>query len=195
MVEDTGPTEKEKPNDALAEQKEEQGEPQSLSNGETNGLEELKERIQQLTEEAEQLRDKWLRAVAELDNFRKRSAREREELLRQVQGDVIKEFLPILDNLQRALAHSNNQDGQPGLLEGIKMIERQFSNTLERLGVTPIEALHQAFDPGRHEAMIQVETEEFEPNVVVEELERGYLWHDRLLRPAKVAVSKRKETS
>ncbi len=156
-------------------------------------LEELKRKVEEATALAEELKDKWLRAAAELENFKKRSLREREEMIRQAQESLVREFLPILDNLQRALAHADNQDGAAGLVEGIKMIERQFSSTLERLGVTPIEALHRAFDPGHHEAMIQVESDDYEPNTVVEELEKGYLWHDRLLRPAKVAVSKRKE--
>lgn len=156
-------------------------------------VEELRRHLEEAKAEAEQLRDRWMRAAAELDNFKKRSVREREELLKQAQEVLIREFLPILDNLQRALAHANNQDGPAGLVEGIQMIERQFLSVLDRLGVTPMETLYQAFDPGRHEAMMRVESEDHEPNIVVQELEKGYLWHDRLLRPAKVAVSKRKE--
>lgn len=156
-------------------------------------IEVLRKDLQEAKVEAEQLKDRWMRAAAELENFKKRSARDREELLRQAQERVIKEFLPVLDNLQRALAHANNQEGTEGLLEGIQMIEKQFISALERLGVSPMEVLHQAFDPGKHEAMMQVETEEYEPNTVVQELEKGYLWNDRLLRPAKVAVSKRKQ--
>lgn len=156
-------------------------------------IEVLRKELQEAKGEAEQLRDRWMRAVAELENFKKRSARDREELLRQAQERVMREFLPVLDNLQRALAHANNTEGTEGLLEGIQMIERQFISALERLGVTPMEVLHQAFDPGKHEAMMQVESEEHEPNTVVQELEKGYLWQDRLLRPAKVAVSKRKQ--
>lgn len=155
-------------------------------------IEVLQKDLQEAKGEAEQLKDRWMRAAAELENFKKRSVREREELLKQAQERVVREFLPVLDNLQRALAHANNTEGAGGLLEGIQMIERQFLSALERLGVTPMEVLHQAFDPGRHEAMIQVESEEHEPNTVVQELEKGYLWHGRLLRPAKVAVSKRK---
>ena len=156
-------------------------------------IEGLRQSLEETKSQAEQLRDRWMRAVAELDNFKKRSAREREELSRQAQERILRELLPVLDNLQRALAHANNQEGKAGLLEGIQMIERQFLSALERLGVTPMEVLHQSFDPGRHEAMMQVESEEHEPNTVVQELEKGYMWSDRLLRPAKVAVSKRKD--
>ncbi len=155
-------------------------------------MEALRRDLQEAKTQMEQLRDKWMRAVAELDNFKKRSARDQEELLRHAQEKVFREFLPILDNLQRALVHANNTQSKEGLLEGIQMIERQFISALERLGVTPMEVLHQAFDPARHEALMQVESEEHEPNTVVQELEKGYLWKERLLRPAKVAVSKRK---
>ncbi len=157
-------------------------------------IEDLRKELEEAKAESEQLRDRWMRAAAELENFRKRSIREREEFLRHAQERVVRELLPVLDNLQRALAHANNMEGTQGLLEGIQMIERQFLSALERLGVTPMEVLHQAFDPLRHEAMMQVESEEHEPNTVVQELEKGYLWNDRLLRPAKVAVSKRKQT-
>jgi len=156
-------------------------------------METLRKDLQEAKQEAEQLKDRWMRAAAELDNYKKRSLRDREDLLRQAQERVIREFLPVLDNLQRALAHANNRESTEGLLEGIQMIERQFLSALEKLGVTPMEVLHQTFDPGKHEAMMQVESEEHEPNTVVQELEKGYLWQDRLLRPAKVAVSKRKQ--
>lgn len=156
-------------------------------------MEVLRKELQEAKSQAEQLKDRWMRAAAELENFKKRSVRDREELLRQAQERVLREFLPVLDNLERALAHANNTEGTEGLLEGIQMIQRQFLSALERLGVTPMEVLHQAFDPGKHEAMMQVESEEYEPNTVVQELEKGYLWQDRLLRAAKVAVSKRKQ--
>lgn len=187
MDENLTPAPEEKAAQPPQEVQEEAGEPINAE------LEELKKRFAEVAAQAEELKDKWLRAAAELENFKRRSLREREEMIRQAQESLIREFLPILDNLQRALAHANNQDGPAGLVEGIRMIERQFSSTLERLGVVPIEALHRAFDPGHHEAMVQVESEEYEPNTVVEELEKGYLWRDRLLRPAKVAVAKRKE--
>lgn len=156
-------------------------------------VEELRRLLREAKAEGDQLRDRWMRAAADLDNFRKRSVREREELLRQAQERVIRDFLPVLDNLQRALAHAGNHADPRGLVEGIQMIERQFISVLEKLGVTPLDALNQTFDPGKHEAVMQVESEEHEPNTVVHELEKGYLWQDRLLRPAKVAVSKRKE--
>jgi molecular chaperone GrpE len=144
--------------------------------------------------EAEQLRDRWMRAVADLENFRKRSSKEREDFLKFACESLIRDLLPILDNLQRAIAHGGDPNGHANLLEGIQMVERQFNGVLERLGVVPIQSLNREFDPSRHEAMLQVESGGHKPNTIVQELEKGYLLHDRLLRPAKVAVSKRTQT-
>jgi len=154
----------------------------------------LKRRVSQLEEEVEQLRDKWMRAVADLDNFKKRSTREREEYFKYGNEELLRGMLPVVDNLQRALNHAENHDNREALMEGVQMTLRQFLSVMERFGVAQIDALHQPFDPSRHEALMQVESPDHEPNTVVQELEKGYLLHDRLLRPAKVAVSKRTQT-
>jgi molecular chaperone GrpE len=153
--------------------------------------EELKRKVEELQSELEQLRDKWLRAVAELDNMKKRVERDRHELIKFANEELLKQILPVVDNLERAIHHAEKSEDKKALLEGVRMIHRQFITVLENLGVKPIEALHQPFDPSKHEAMMQVESNEHEPNTVVEELEKGYLLHDRLLRPSKVAVSKK----
>jgi molecular chaperone GrpE len=154
-------------------------------------LEALRKEIEQSRQEADQLRDRWMRAAADLENYRKRSAREREELARFAHEGLLKELLPILDNLGRALDHGDNPQAQDGMLEGVRMVQRQFAAALERAGVTPIVALNQPFDPALHEAVMQVDSAGHEPNMVVQEMERGYRLHDRLLRPSKVAVSRR----
>jgi molecular chaperone GrpE len=153
----------------------------------------LKGEVARLQGEMEQTKDRWMRAVAELENYKKRSAREMEESCRYGNERLLKEVLPILDSMERALAHAQNAENGETFLEGIQMIHRQFLSILERFGVRSVNALNEPFDPSRHEAMIQVESSAHAPNTVVQELEKGYLIHDRLLRPAKVAVSKRSE--
>jgi len=149
-------------------------------------MEELRRAKEEAQSESEQMRDRWMRAVADLDNYKKRASRERDDFFKYANENVAREFLPILDNLQRALAHQKDGNDQRGFLEGIEMIERQFLAALEKMGVTPIQALNQPFDPSRHEAMLQVESGECEPNTVVQELERGYMLHDRLDRKSVV---------
>ncbi|MGQ9655864.1 MAG: nucleotide exchange factor GrpE [Thermodesulfobacteriota bacterium] len=154
----------------------------------------LKQQVNQLKGEVEQLRDKWMRAVADLENFKKRSAREREDYCKYASEELLREMLPVVDNLERALNHAGDHEKEEALTEGIQMTLRQFLSVMEKFGVARIQALHEPFDPSRHEAVMQVESADHQPNTVVQELERGYLLHDRLLRPAKVAVSKRTQT-
>jgi molecular chaperone GrpE len=153
-------------------------------------LQELKEEVHRLKDEVEDYKDRWMRAAAELDNVKKRASRDQADLMKFANERLLKEILPILDNLERALDHSREQENLKALVEGIEMIQRQFLAVLERFGVRPIDALNQPFDPSVHEAMMQVESEQHEPNIVIQELEKGYWLHDRLLRPSRVTVSK-----
>ena len=138
--------------------------------------------------------DRFLRQVAELDNVKKRSAREREEISRFANEALIKDLLPVVDNLERAVAHaSGGANGKP-LVEGVEMILKGLLDVLAKHGVTQISAAGQSFDPSKHEAMAQVESESHEPNSVVEELHKGYTLRDRLLRPALVSVAKSSKT-
>lgn len=153
-------------------------------------LQTLKQEVRRLQAEVEDYKDRWMRAAAELDNVKKRVSRDKADLMRFANERLLKEILPILDNLERALDHSKERENLKALVEGIEMIQRQFVAVLESFGVRPIDALNQPFDPSVHEAMMQVESEQHEPNTVIQELERGYWLHDRLLRPSRVAVSK-----
>ena len=148
------------------------------------------EEIEKYRQEAEEYKDRWLRAVAELDNFRKRAAREREELIRYGNENVLREMIVIVDNLERAFNHANESVNSESIIEGIKRIVDQFSVALKKFGVEPINATGAPFDPHLHEAVMQVESSELQPNTVAEEFEKGYLLSDRLLRPAKVSVVK-----
>jgi molecular chaperone GrpE len=143
--------------------------------------------------DADQWRDRFLRKAAEFENYRKRSDRERAEASTLVMSSIIEEFLPILDGCERALKSFREETGQAATLrkyrEGVELIYKQLVDTINRLGVTPIEAKGRKFDPHFHEAVTRQETLEFEDNTVIEELRRGYLFKDRLLRPAQVVVA------
>jgi molecular chaperone GrpE len=134
--------------------------------------------------------DKFLRAAADLDNYRKRVARERDELIRSTRESVISTLLPALDNLERALDHS--EDGTP-LHEGLLQVQKQFQRALAEFGLSEIIAKPgDPFDPAIHEAVSQIESAEHPEGTIVEQLHSAYKIADRLLRPARVVVSKGK---
>lgn len=135
--------------------------------------------------------DLYLRARADLENYRKRSQREKEELSRFANENLLREILPVMDNLERALDHARQGAADnSGLVQGVEMTLSQFQRVLEKFGVTPITSLGTLFDPARHEALGQLESVDQAPNTVVQELQKGYLLNDRLLRPAMVMVAK-----
>jgi molecular chaperone GrpE len=134
--------------------------------------------------------DLYLRERAEMENFRKRTQREKEESRLFARKELLLEVLPVLDNLERALGHAGQNGESQGLLEGVTMTAAQFRKVIEDLGARPITAVGAPFDPNLHQAMGQVETVEQPPGTVVSEFQRGYLLQDRLLRPALVMVAK-----
>jgi molecular chaperone GrpE len=153
----------------------------------------LRESLAAQRQAAERLQERLLRIHAEFENYKRRMARERVEFLKFATEGLILEFLPVLDNLERALAAARSEVGSTPLVEGIEMIARMFRSSLEKAGATPMETLGQPFDPGYHQAVAQVESPLDAPqgayNVVVEEVQRGYLLNGRVLRPAMVKVS------
>ena len=132
--------------------------------------------------------DRYLRTAADLDNLRKRQKRELEDARFDTKSKVLKEMLPVVDNLERAIEHAV-QAGTNPIIEGVQLVLRQFLTAFERLDVVPIEAANQPFDPNLHEAISQMESEA-PPGTVVQVLQRGYRSGDRLLRPALVVVAK-----
>jgi molecular chaperone GrpE len=141
-------------------------------------------------EEARQNHERWLRERADLENLKKRAVRERAEAIRFANESVLRDLLPVMDNLERAVEHARGGgDGQP-LVEGVALVLKSLRDVLERHGVTRIEAKGAPFDPAHHEAMAHVESAEHEPNSVVDEHQPGYRLNDRLLRPALVSVAK-----
>jgi len=158
--------------------------------GREKKIEELKKKVEEKEKELREHHDRLLRVAADFDNYKKRAAKEREEWAKFANEDLIKSVLPFVDNLERAVNHSEKTEDIQGLIEGIKLTLQQVLQTLNRFGVSPIESLGKPFDPAIHEAMLVVETDQHEPNRVVEEFQKGYLLKDRLLRPATVSVSK-----
>jgi molecular chaperone GrpE len=143
--------------------------------------------IERLESELDELRDIHLRKLAEFDNFRKRTEREREDFRRLASEDLIRELLPVLDNFERALQHGTDADFG-AFRDGVVMIARQLWDTLERQGVQAIDPLGKPFSPEVHEAVHQVEDSDLEPGTVAMVLAKGYLLNGRLLRPAMVGV-------
>jgi len=155
------------------------------------------ERISKLEEalaikeaEAKNNWDKFLRERADLENYRKRVQREKEEILKYGNESLILEILPVIDNMERALSHASEEPNNEAIIEGIRLTHAMLLNALKKFGVTPIETTKGSpFDPAFHQAMHQVTNSEFPPNTVVEELQRGYMINDRLLRPTMVSVA------
>lgn len=142
-----------------------------------------------LTEAADN-KDLYLRALADLENYRKRAQREKEDAMRFANDNILRNIIPVLDNLERAIEHARTAtDDQGSLLEGVEMTLGQFHKVLEASGVTPVAAMGQTFDPNFHQAMGQIPTGDQPPNTVVQELQKGYLLNSRLLRPAMVMVA------
>lgn len=153
----------------------------------------LAERIAELEEELEKTKDRWLRAVADHENYKKRTKRETDEtVLRKTQA-LLTSFLPTVDNLERALeiavAGGEESPGLEQVIKGLRMIRDEFLGALERQGITAVEAVGVPFDPSVHDALQQMDSPDHAPGVVIREFEKGYKMGDRLLRPARVIVA------
>jgi molecular chaperone GrpE len=144
--------------------------------------------IEKVRAERDALLDRLARLQAEFDNARKRAAREQQEFREFAAADVIKNILPILDSLERALKAPAGDAGD--FRSGVELIYRQFQDALQKIGVQPIAATGQPFDPRVHEAIEMVDTTEVPDHQVIDELQRGYKYKDRLLRPAMVRVAR-----
>jgi molecular chaperone GrpE len=167
-------------------------EPESLpERKEGSSPEKLEAQLEEKTREASEYFDKWLRLRAESENFKKRMQKEKGDLVKFGNENLLKALLPVLDNLSRAIEHGKNAKENSPLLEGVEMTYKEFLSTLDRFGVKPVPAVGEVFDPEKHEALSQEESDQ-EANRVIAAVQNGYLYHDRLLRPAKVIVSKGK---
>jgi len=149
----------------------------------------LEEQVAALQQEKDALHDRLLRTAAEFDNFRKRVDRERRELVEFAASDLLLELLPIVDNFERALQAPAPPEAE-AFRKGVELIHKQMLDLLRKRGVTPIEAVGADFDPNFHQAVIHEASADHREGEVMEELQRGYMLGDRLLRPAMVKVAK-----
>ncbi|MGF1511475.1 MAG: nucleotide exchange factor GrpE [Myxococcota bacterium] len=149
----------------------------------------LENELARVRRESDELKERWLRAAADLENYKKRAAREREDVARFGNEALLRDLLPVLDDLDRALRMMAGSDPSTQSTEGLELVRRKFLSQLERHNVTTFEAEGEAFDPGRHEAVQQRHSDHIEAGRVAEELQRGFLIAGRLLRPAMVVVS------
>jgi molecular chaperone GrpE len=138
--------------------------------------------------QAEAMRDKWLRSMADLENYKKRTRREIDDAVHRALGNMLNDFLPVGDNLERALA-AMPANTDPQLAKGLEMVRGEFFSALARHGIKPIQSVGTVFDPNLHDALQQIDTPDHAPGVVVTEYEKGYLRGDRLLRAARVIVA------
>lgn len=150
----------------------------------------LNDKLARKEKEAADNYNNYLRAVADLDNYKKRAAKEKAEIIKYGKEDIINDILPFVDSLDRALEHADSADVQ-SFKEGIRLIQEQLLSCLKKHGVERIDSVGLDFDPNFHEAMMQVESEEHGENKVVNEVQRGYLLNGRLLRPSKVCICKK----
>jgi molecular chaperone GrpE len=146
------------------------------------------QKIKELEKERDDFKDKFLRTYADLENYRKRVAREKEEMLKFSNEKLLKEILFIKDNLDLALSHKDTADSQT-LKEGLELISREFDKLMGQMSVEEVKAIGEHFDPTLHEAMAQEESNQ-QPGTILKEFQKGYLFHGRLLRPARVIVAK-----
>lgn len=152
---------------------------------------ELEDKLAKAEAEADENRDRMLRMAAELENYKKRSAREQEDLKKYATENLIRQLLTVVDNLERAIASASpDGENEQSVVDGVALTLNEIMKILEKHYVCPIQALGEPFDPAFHQAMSQVESAEEPSNTVVQEFQKGYLIHDRLLRPSMVVVSK-----
>lgn len=144
--------------------------------------------LEQAQAEVASLRDKWLRAVADLDNYKKRVKRDIDDANHRAIQNLLGSFLPVGDNLDRALSVAP-PDTNEQLLKGLEMVRQEFLSALSKHGITPIESVGRPFDPTLHDALQQMDTPNFAPGIVMLEYEKGYQRGDKLLRPARVIVA------
>ncbi|HIJ56246.1 MAG TPA: nucleotide exchange factor GrpE [Deltaproteobacteria bacterium] len=162
---------------------------------ETDPVQALGKEAESAKQEAQENYDKYLRVSAEFDNYKKRSSREMNDFRKYANEALLREMLTVVDNLERAIDSSNDHvENNSSVVEGVRMTLSGILDLIEKHQVSPIESVGKPFDPQFHQAFQQEESEDHQSNTVLKEFQKGYLLHDRLLRPAMVVVSKKTET-
>ncbi|WDT77216.1 MAG: nucleotide exchange factor GrpE [Candidatus Manganitrophus sp.] len=158
-------------------------------------IETLRAGYEKKEEEARQAQERFMRTLADFENYKKRAQRDQSDALKYANEKLIKELLPVIDNLERALAHSRETRDFDRMMEGVELIRKQLLSALGKFGVVPIESLNQPFDPSLHQSIGQIEVEEgsdAKENQVIGETQKGYHLNDRVLRPSLVMIAKKK---
>ena len=182
---------KEEAAEEISEEKESTGEetPEGKKDGEDPGMLKKKKKKEKWEEKIEELEDRVKRQMAEFDNFRKRTEKEKSHMYEVGARDVIEKILPVVDNFERGLASVPEEEKENPVIVGMDKIYNQLLTTLTDLGVEPIEAVGEEFDPNYHNAVMHVEDEEFGENVVAEEFQKGYIYKDTVIRHSMVKVA------
>ena len=154
-----------------------------------NEIEILKEELQEAEKQNEEYQDRIIHLQADFENYKKRKRKEQEERLRKERERIIKDFIPIYDNLTRAIKSYEENNNKDSFVEGIESIYAQFDDLLNKKEIKPLNAEGEKFDPSKHEALMKVESDQYEHNEIVEEFERGYSYKNRILKPSKVKVN------
>ena len=153
----------------------------------------VREALEKKEAECRELQDKYVRTVAEMDNFRKRMNREMNDSVRFANEKILGDLLVVLDNMERAIKHSREKKDFDSLLDGLELTMNEFRGVFEKHGVQSIESVGQLFDPSIHHAVSMTESDSHEDNVIVDEFRKGYLLNDRVLRHSLVSVAKKKD--
>jgi molecular chaperone GrpE len=165
------------------------GEEKKVKRPEEMTKQELLKKIKETQNESQENYDLYMRTYAEMENIKKRAKKEREDLAKYANESLIKEILPVIDNLQKAISHAQNDNNPSGLVEGVGLILDNLIKTLEKIGLKEVEAEGKPFDPNFHEAISQQVDDKVAPGHVIMELQKGYLLNERLIRPSIVVIS------
>jgi molecular chaperone GrpE len=175
--------------DDAPERPREKGKKRKTKSAEEMTKQELMERLTDIEQKAKENHELYMRTYAEMENIKKRGIREREELAKFANESLIKEILPVIDNLRKALSHAQDDNNSEGLVEGIELTLNGLMNTLGKAGLTEVEAVGKPFDPHFHEAVSKQPDDTVPSNHVMMELQKGYLLNGRLIRPSMVVIS------
>jgi molecular chaperone GrpE len=155
----------------------------------------MEARLESVEQESKESYDRFLRVSAEFENYKKRAAREMNDFRKFANESFVKAMLPVVDNLDRAIESSSNDDhSNSSVVEGVNMTLKEILKIFEQFGVKPFQSLGKTFDPALHQAVMQEESDDHPEKTILNELEKGYMIHDRLLRPAMVVVSKKTDS-
>ena len=174
---------------------EDDSEPEQLNENQNDVQEGGLVQEEKLKEEIKTLKEEKIRVLAEMENLRKRLDREKIDSIKYGSVNFARDILSPGDNLERALSAINQEDDHhqsiKNLIDGLKMVKKELSTALEKNGITKINTINEKFDPNQHQAMMEIERDDLDEGIIVQEIQSGYMMHDRLLRPAMVGVSKK----